>query len=161
MGAAATALRNDTFVVLYREKEFSTKESVAFPETREELYALLTKLHSIITKTNQRMSEFTCVFPKGSLYPTEYDQFWAHRRRPDRKCYNVGAPFFVQRLLKNGKTKQKWYDCPEDFDCQFDNWQERSHQILILDMAEALKGDYVYERDIQKRWGDKEPLFTD
>ncbi|SFJ64497.1 hypothetical protein SAMN02799624_05345 [Paenibacillus sp. UNC496MF] len=150
------SLSNDKYIVLHREAEFSDKEVVVFLDTLDEVHQLLTKLHAIKTKTNQPMTEFTHVFPKGALYPAEYDAFWKERRNPTRPRYMIGAGFFLQRPIRNG-VKQKYYDFAEDFDWQFDKWA--GQDVVILDISESLKGDYIYKRDIERLWGDKEPLL--
>ncbi|QHW35810.1 hypothetical protein GZH47_33500 (plasmid) [Paenibacillus rhizovicinus] len=150
---------NDTLVVLYNETEFpSDLYQLAFPATAQEMYELLVKLRNIKTKTGQTMDEFAYVFPKGSLYPADYKAFWDERKNPQRKRFNTQADFFLQRPIRGGKVKQKLYAFAEDFDWQFDKWT--GQDVIILDMNEALKGDYVYERDILKRWGDKDPLIS-
>jgi hypothetical protein len=150
-------LSNNKFIVLHPEAEFSDKDVVVFLDTVAEVHELLIKLHAIKTKTNQPMTEFTYVFAKGSLYPAEYDAFWA-ARRADRRRYSTGASFFLQRPIRRG-VKQKHYDFAEDFDWQFDKWV--GQDVIILDLNEARTGEYVYSHDIEKRWGDKEPLLKD
>lgn len=151
----------DAYAMIYRPEEFGDDVLVFF-ETKEELHALLSELHEKRTKTNQRFSYFSHVFPKGALYPTEYDTFWREARNATRKSYHVGNGYFVQRTLKKGKVKAKYYNFAEDFDWQLDEWKEKgSRDILILDMDESLTGEYYYERDIEKKWGEKEePLFA-
>lgn len=147
---------NDMFIVLSRESEFSDNCVINYFETESKLYESLIKLSNIKIKTNQSELEFTYVFPKGSLYPTEYKSFWSERRNKNRRKYDVNRPFYVERKIKNGKTEGKFYDWAEDFDYQLEKWGK---DVVILNLNEALSADYVYKRNVLKIWGDKEILF--
>ena len=152
----------NAYAVIYQPEEFKDDMTLVFLETKEEVNALISELHEKRTKTDQRFSYFAKVFPKGALYPAEYDAFWKERRNNDRKSYHVVGDFFVQRTLKSGKLKAKYYNFAEDFDWQLEEWKEKGvKDIYILDTNESLSGDYYYKRDIQKLWGEKnEPLLA-
>lgn len=152
---------NNAYAILYEEKEFSGLK-LHFFEKKEELEELITKLHFTKTKTNQPLSYFSNIFKKGSLYPTEYEQFKKERYNPIRKSYSVGSGYYVQRTLKNGKVKGKIYNFVEDFDWQISEWKEKGcKDIFILNIDESLGGDYYYDREIKKLWGNKEePLLA-
>lgn len=149
-------ISNDTFIVLYREE--TSEYKLSYPSSIQELHDLITKLHEVRTNTNQHLTEFAYVFPKGSLYPTSYEEFWAERQNPNRKRYTAQADFFLQRPIRGGKVKQKLYAFAEDFDWQLDKWI--GQDVVLLDLNESISADYIYDRDIKKIWGDKTPLLT-
>lgn len=149
-------MRNDMFIVLSRESEFSDKSVLKYCETEVEVHEELKRLSEIKTITNQSELEFAYVFPKGSLYPSGYEAFYVERRNKSRVKYEVVRPYYVERKLKNGKVKQKFYDFAEDFDWQFSDWIE---EVVILNLNEALRAEFVYERDVLQQWGDRGFVF--
>lgn len=151
----------NAYAMIYSPEEFG-EEQLAFFETKEELETMIAQLHEKQTKTNQRYSYFARVFPKGALYPVDYEQFWEERRNEARKRYSVVGDYYIQRTLKSGKVKSKYYSFAEDFDWQLSEWIEKgSRDILILDTNESLSGEYYYEREIEKKWGEKDaPLLV-
>lgn len=153
---------NEKYAVLYTETEFDQNETLAFFDTKEEMHELIAKLYQQKTKTNQPLAYFAYVFPKGSVYPDDAEGFWKRNRDSSRTKYTVGAGFYVQRTYKNGKTKGKRYNFGEDFDYQLDEWKAKGWKdIIILAVGESLSGDYYYEREIKKIWGDKDqPLYA-
>lgn len=148
---------SDYYICLYPDLKFSDQYIIEYLETKEILFNLLKKLHSIKTKTNQPLTDYAYVFQKGSLYPVEYDEFWRERHSTHRTRQTLNGSFFIQRIYKNGNVKQKFYEWAEDFDWQFENWKEQN--VVVLDTNEAYSGSYVYDRDVIKHWGDKESLF--
>lgn len=150
--------RNDCYICLHRDLD-TNKYQVEFLENQEQLHNLLSRLNDIQTSTKQSMTEFAYVFPKGFLYPANYDEFWKARQDKGRKHNSVYGLIFVQRTFRNGKVKQKFYDWAEDFDWMLEDWKDQD--VIILDTNEAYSGDYVYDRDVVKVWGDKELLFEE
>lgn len=150
----------DHYAVVYLAEEFDNNNSLAFFETKEALHAFITELQSKKTKTNQSFSYFSRVFPKGALYPSDYEQFTKALRSNVRKKYQSGFGFYVKRTLQSGKVKVKEYN-DSGFDWQLPEWKEKGNtDICILNFKESVPADYYYDREIFKRWGEHEPLFA-
>ena len=150
---------NDQYIVIYHEGELVlSKEKIAFFDTKEELNAFITSLYETKTKLNQRLTDFACVFKKGSLLPT--DSEGRRKVQKTRTHYHTGNGYFVQRTKKK-KTIWKSYNFIDDFDWQIPEWEEKGYRdFLILDFDEALSADYYYKCDIAHVWGEKEALFA-
>lgn len=155
-------MNKKTYALLFKESQKSSEYTLQTFEDKKELDDKVSKLHHTMGEiTNQRMSYFADVFDKNAYYPDNYTDFSSETNNRDRKSYHVGEGFFVRRTLKNGKIKDKFYNFMEDFDWQLDEWKEKGcTNIIILNMNEALSGEYYYESDIEKRWGKKKSLLA-
>lgn len=153
---------SNAYAVLYKAEQFKEKEVLVFFEEKEKMEELIKGLQEKRTITNQKYSYFAQVFDKGAVYPVDCESFWQERRNPNRKNLHIGAGFYVQRTLKNGKDKGKFYQMAEDFDWQLSEWIEKGcTNIHILNLSEAHNGEYYYDREITKKWNEKEfPLVN-
>lgn len=152
--------KNDCYVIWCNEPFTEGDGHLSFFETKIGLNSYLEDLKKQkVEVTNQSLIEYATVLPKNSLYPDSYDNFTA--RVGNKKIYNAIADYFVQRTMQNGKIKSKLYQFKEDFDWKLDEWKEEGNRdILIVNLAEGLDATYYYDRDIKKKWGEKEsPLF--
>lgn len=153
----------DKYALLYPDTDMATITVLAFFDTKEELEAKLHELSNKVTRLNQSYLYFSSVFDKGLLHPADYEGFQEQRRKLIDKNKNLSGYYFVQRTLPNGITISKHYMFAEDFDWQLSDWKEKGcTDIYILSEKHAYSAQYYYDRDILKRWGDKEePLFKE
>lgn len=152
----------DKYALLSLASELPHKKELIFFDTKEELEKSLLMLSKSVTRLNQSFLYFSSVFPKGSLYPSSYEEFYKEDNKRRIEIRNVGGDgFFVQRTLPNGKIKSKNYMFREDFDWQLDEWAEKGcTDIYVLNERHSYSAEYYYDHDMLKKWRNSEPLFA-